>query len=367
MRNTALSQLPGFYLPAIDGLRGIAILMVLFNHSTQLFDLPHYQERALWRMTPGAFMGVDLFFVVSGYLITSILLRAQEKPGAFRVFWLRRALRIFPLAYLYLAALACLAYFTRFFPNLRHPEWFAWVGGYGVNFYVASHGWIAPAMSILWSLAVEEQFYTLWPAVALYASRKTLVRVLGAVILLTPVARALSSHYLGSSAAYVLTFCRWDSLAVGAALAMLWSSEWQAQTSLWCKRLLWPSLIPPLVVLLFPLGPEHAVHSELFDTIGYSFLGWAFFVWTANALEPSPRLARLLTLRPLTYMGKLCYGLYIWHVVSADATQLIAGKLHAHWSFYVQVAVWLCVLFAVATASFRLFESPLLRLKDRIH
>lgn len=362
---TSRSVMPSAHLPAIDGLRGIAIALVLYNHSTQLFAEPQGLRHLIWHSTPGAFMGVDLFFVVSGFLITSILLRARGAPRALPVFWLRRAARIFPLAYLYLLVLTVLAYGTPYFGQLQGIAPLASAASYTINFWIAENGWAAPALSILWSLAVEEQFYTVWPLIALRASRRSMAIGLAAVLLLTPVARAIATWHAGPVPPYVLTFCRWDSLAAGAALALLCSSSLREPTLRWCRRLLLPSLIPPLLVLAVPLGPAHALPSRAFDTIGYSLLGASFFVWTGIVLQPGTGwLGALLTARPLQFLGRHCYGLYVWHVLAASFVTLLLGRLHVRLPFELLLVVWLGLLLAVAYLSFRYFESPWLRLRD---
>jgi peptidoglycan/LPS O-acetylase OafA/YrhL len=364
---TARSAMPSAHLPGIDGLRGIAIALVLYNHSTQLFAAPQGVRHWIWHATPGAFMGVDLFFVVSGYLITSILLRARGAPRALPTFWLRRALRIFPLAYLYLLVVAVLAYGTPYFGALRAVGPLASAASYTINFWIAQYGWAAPALSILWSLAVEEQFYTVWPLIGLWASRRAMAIGLVAVLLLTPVARAIATWYAGPVPPYVLTFCRWDSLAAGAALALLCSSSLCEPTLRWCRRLLIPSLIPPLLVLAVPLGPAHAVQSRVFDTIGYSLLSASFFVWTGVALQPGTGwLGALLGARPLRFLGEHCYGLYIWHVLAASFVGLLLGWLHVRLPFEVLLVIWLGGLVAAAYLSYRYFESPWLRLKGNL-
>jgi peptidoglycan/LPS O-acetylase OafA/YrhL len=163
-------------VPQLDGLRAIAILMVFAHHALHV---------------PFLWTGVDLFFVLSGYLITGILLKA--KPGRavggyWKPFYLRRASRILPP---YIGLLAVLA-FTFHVPWSHIWYWYAF---FGANFALAFGKATVDAMTPLWSLAVEEQFYFLWPWVVLWCSRRSLKRISIAILLFCPLARALCTPY----------------------------------------------------------------------------------------------------------------------------------------------------------------------------
>jgi peptidoglycan/LPS O-acetylase OafA/YrhL len=353
------------YFPAVDGLRGIAVLLVLFNHSTLLFPFAQLQDHPLWRRSLAGWIGVDLFFVISGFLITRLLLRAHGERDALRVFWFRRALRIFPLAYAYLAVVVALAA-AHVFPELNGPHAFGWAALYLTNFYIAKHIWAIAAINVLWSLAVEEQFYMLWPLVALRCSRRVVVNVLWVVILGTPLVRAVTHLTLGPRPTCLLTFCRWDSLAFGAGLAAIWVSPWRAQAMRYARRLLLPSLIAPGLVLATPVGSGDTPHSLLFDMLGPSALGLSFTVWMACALSPAPVLGGLLGFAPLRYLGTRCYGLYIWHILCGHSVALLDRKLQLGLGFASSMLLWLGLVLTVATLSFHFFESPLLALKKRL-
>jgi peptidoglycan/LPS O-acetylase OafA/YrhL len=353
-------------VPGIDGLRGLAILFVLFNHATEVFASgDRLQTSWFWRCSPGAWLGVDLFFVVSGFLITNILLSARSRPRPFRTFLIRRALRIFPLAFLYLAVLIALGFFWERFAVMRHPSTIAWITTYLINYRIAFKGWHLAEVSILWSLAVEEQFYAGWPLLALKLPLRFLGRLLVVVVIVTPLIRWEIAPRLGSAAVYVLTITRWDALAAGALLALAWRSPARPAVLLWSRRLLVPSIVVIAVMLGVPFGPENALHPRWFDAFGYSLVAGAFFVWTGVALDPRSRLQVVLSSRVLRYLGKRCYGLYIWHILTGMILRTGLERLGLVWSFELQVLVWVGFLVAVAAASFRFFEEPFLRLKDR--
>jgi peptidoglycan/LPS O-acetylase OafA/YrhL len=352
------------HLPEIDGLRGVAVALVFFNHSIQLFPGGPATGGTVWNPANGAWLGVDLFFLVSGYLITTILLasRSQERP--FRVFWFRRALRIFPLAYFYLAVLVTLGLVRSSFHELAHSSLPLWIGAYVVNFHIAAHGWSLPEVSHLWSLAIEEQFYLLWPLLVLWLPVRRLPLVLISIIALSPLLRWYVSGASGSNAVYVLTYTRLDGLAMGALIATALQGPWRDKLFQTSRKLVVPSLLVIAVVLGIPLGVT-AVHPLLFDIFGYSFVCMAFAVWTLRALDPTSRARRYLRVNPLRRIGTLCYGLYIWHPLVARFV-----RQGAVWSTVavprgVLGLLWLALTFLVANASYRWLEVPFLRLKSR--
>lgn len=199
-------------MPALDGIRGIAILLVMTIH---YFNDPQPGlDNLVHKVTDGGWMGVDLFFVLSGFLITGILLDANGGAHYFISFYGRRALRIFPLYYLYLVLL-----WAVFGIATTWPYW-----TYLLNIQIAINGqWPAiPYVAHLWSLAIEEQFYLLWPLVVLLCSRRTLMRLCLAIVALSPMLRAWVLHAgVASRAVSVLTPTRVEGLLAGALLAVL--------------------------------------------------------------------------------------------------------------------------------------------------
>ncbi|MFO0314665.1 MAG: acyltransferase family protein [Planctomycetota bacterium] len=351
--------------PALDGLRAVAVLLVLYHHAPMLFGRGPGAAGGVFHGSRGAWIGVDLFFVLSGFLITSILLAGRDRPGALRRFWVRRALRIFPLAYAYLGALALLAWATNAFPELRDPAAFGWASAYLLNVHVAAAGWGAPALALLWSLAVEEQFYLLWPLLALRLRDRALAAVLA---LATVAAPALRSWHLADGddvAAYVLPWCRMDALALGALLALGWRSPRRPQLAAAARWLALPALAVVGGTLAARLTPAGADAHPAFVVVGYSAVALAFTVLVALALDPPRALAAALAAAPLRAIGKVSYGLYVWHVITA---QVAARALTAAWPalpFAVYLGAWLLLLAAVTAARWRWLEAPLLARKER--
>lgn len=351
--------------PALDGLRAIAVLLVLYDHAPQL--LFGDEGDGFWRCSRGAWLGVDLFFVLSGFLITSILLQARGRDGALGRFWLRRALRILPLAYAYLATLALVTWLVPGFLHLRDPEAFAVAAVYLINFHVAAHGWPAAAFGLLWSLAVEEHFYLVWPFVVLRTPRRGVVVVVLAVIALAPLLRAFELPRLGAIGVYVTTHCRCDTLAWGALLALGWHGAARERLRRLAVWLLPPSLACIAWVLVAPLSPVvEPAPPQWFHVGGYTAVAASFTVWCAFAVEPPARLQRWLGSAVLARIGRISYGLYVWHVLTAELTVRGLARLHVEAGEPLLVAAWLALLFATATLSYRWLEAPLLRWKDRI-
>jgi peptidoglycan/LPS O-acetylase OafA/YrhL len=351
--------------PTLDGLRAIAVLLVLYHHAPSLFGRGHGAAGGVFHASRGAWLGVDLFFVLSGFLITNILLHGRGQPGALRRFWIRRALRIFPLAYAYLGALALLAWGTSAFPALRDGAAFGWAAAYLTNVHVADVGWGAPALALLWSLAVEEQFYLAWPLLALTLPRRALTATLLAAIVAAPLLRQGTLAAQGDVAAYVLPWCRMDALAWGGLLALGWDTPWRATLRTAARWLALPAVGVvgwTLAARVLPVG-DGAAHG--FVGVGFTAVACAFTVLVALALDPPLALAAALSARPLGAIGRVSYGLYVWHVIVAQAVAVALHAVAPTLPFAAYLAAWLLLLGALAAASWRWLEAPLLRLKAR--
>ena len=298
-------------------------------------------------------MGVRLFFVLSGFLITSILLTARsdaETVGASRwrvlgAFYARRSLRIFPLAYLALF----IAWLLGDASMQRYPEWYL---TYTSNILNAEVGWHG-AMGHFWSLAVEEQFYLLWPLLVLFASRAWLVPVLVCAVVSAGLMRGLMAAEDEWIAAYVLLWTRGDALAFGGLLAVK-------------PDLRTPVLAVAGVVLVVvgtvTNGAMHAIVAEL----GMILLSAAVVLLTTRG-----RAAAVLSWRPLVMVGTISYGIYVWHQLVPKIVALVEASLDTSlhmpvgdgWERLGYITVATLVL---ATSSWFLFEKPLNDLRSRV-
>lgn len=348
-------------IPALDGLRGIAILLVLTSHT----DWPG-TSRQLFAL---GWSGVDLFFVLSGFLITRILLGTRESPHYFKNFYARRILRIWPVYFgILLFVFAC-----EKFGVLRSSEttW-CWISliTFTQNFYAAAYGWAAMPDWLLptWSLGIEEQFYLLWPFLVRKLDISTLKKFCLVVILVSPPLRAAVSYYLRhDDGPFLLTFCRLDSLCFGTLLALgYWSGD--LRFSNWMKRLALPA---------FALFAVLAKAANLLtrETILYSLLAIFFAGTLSCCLPPLSAIGtagvRLFSLAPLRFIGKISYCLYLVHTaVFAIAASHPAQRILVHIPGYAphgwsQIGInWLASI-AVASLSWYLYETPILRWKTR--
>lgn len=316
-----------------------------------------------WKMSLGGWIGVDLFFVVSGFLITLILIRVRDWAGSSWVFWGRRGLRILPLAVLYLVALFVLTRLGDPLKMLPGFEGWAWYAFYLGNIHIAIYGWQPLAVMILWSLAIEEQFYLFWPfLVRMCSARQILLCSIG-FMAMAPLVRALTLMAADYPATYVFTFCRLDALAAGAVVAVLFSSrEWQERVVGSGKRLAGPALALIMITLLVPFSPSlPQTRPWWFSVFGYSCLAISFAVLLAASLKSRGPVKVVLTSPILTFLGRRCYALYIWHVLASGL--IIAAVQQWDVGFYAHVLLWLAALVMMASASWLLFEEPILRLK----
>ncbi|HVS64544.1 MAG TPA: acyltransferase [Thermoanaerobaculia bacterium] len=358
-------------LPALDGLRGIAILLVMVYHFVLYggWRPPGGIEWYLHRVLTTGWIGVDLFFVLSGFLITGILYEAKGGGRYFRSFYMRRVLRIFPLYYGFLACYFLFA--PMLFPQgaaLREGQEWYWT--YLLNFDIASRGWPEHnALAHFWSLAVEEQFYLLWPLVVWAFGRRWLLRicvgcVLGAIAL--RVALAAQGEVL---AAYVLMPTRIDSLAIGGWLALyLRDGKRRLRLAGWDLSgvVLGVCFIAAVLVLNRRLAPnDPSVY-----TLGFTVIALMFAASLHLALRYSPRW---LTSRPLRLLGRYSYGLYVIHhplIMLLGESPLSVRRL-PRWLGSALPAQALVTLIAatlslaLAALSWHLWERPFLRLKRR--
>ena len=342
----------------LDGVRGLAVLMVLLYHAGQPLL--------------GGFLfqsGVDLFFVLSGFLITSILLRTRDHPSYLRLFYGRRFLRIFPLYYLVLAVFVVGAavvvragWAARVgFPeaaNLVHNQAWGWL--FQVNNLEAFRGESAfPGLAHLWSLSIEEQFYLMWPLVVLKAPRHWLLRLSLGIAVASMLLRCGLYPAVGRDMAYYLTFTRFDGIALGAAGAVVFADpvlhDRVRPAIAWVGRRWW-------VVALLLLMPEQAALYVGFTVLAVGYLG---FLLAAHDGVLAARPTRWLHSRLLLELGRYSFAIYIFSVPIAQNVQRVTPTNVPLVDCLLHVVVVGFVSYGLARVSWALWERPWLGLKRR--
>lgn len=328
------------HLPALDGLRALAILMVLVFHWFQLAPPPAGVARFLWRASVAGQTGVDLFFVLSGFLITRNLLAERHTERYFRNFYGRRVLRIFPLYYAYLVVWLLATPITS--KGAANAAWFlTYLQNVPLTF-----GWPLHGPTHFWSLAVEEHFYLVWPALLLAFSARRIPRLALALIAVAIASRLLLIS--GGFSEFYFTLCRADSLAVGAAIAGM-EAEGVALERLRSGMMAAVAVATLVAVELFvPIAVKRSLTYTLVALVYASSIVWCV---------TQARATRVLTFRPLRFIGRISYGVYVLHPLIFDRVSALLG-----WGTAAAFAAFTLTI-AAAAASFYCFERPFLRLK----
>lgn len=365
-------------LLGLDGIRGLAILCVMVLHATLYGGVPVDRLNDwVYRLALTGWIGVDIFFVLSGFLITGILYDTRGCARYLRTFYARRILRIFPLYY---AALVLSMWVLPFAAALR-PSLDglaadgAWYWLYLANLRIALEGWPeAGVIGHFWSLAVEEQFYVVWPFVVLALGRRALVNTCVAMIVGSLAFRLLLHAVDEPTAAYVLTPARMDSLAAGALIALVARGPGGlARIAGLARRSgrLGAALLLGLFLWLGGLDVEHVV----VGTVGFSLtaaVAAALLVSVLRAPAASP-LSVFFAAAPLRFFGRYSYALYVIHhpliLLRPDGwsiealAPLVGGWLPAL-ALYVTAFIGICLL--PALLSWHLLEKHFLRLKSGV-
>jgi peptidoglycan/LPS O-acetylase OafA/YrhL len=303
---------PQDHIAALDGMRGAAAAMVLLYHfglnaKDMGLDSPLISAAGV------GWIGVDLFFVLSGFLITGILYDAKGGAGYFSSFYVRRALRIFPL---YFGAILAVHAITILFPaflswNGTRP-W--WLPAFATNFIYAQRGGaVTGVMTHYWTLAIEEQFYLLWPLTVWLCGRRELMVIAGAMIVFAPALRtALTLQQVHAEAIFSLTPTRMDCLAWGALASLAIRGDGGRYAMAFTRRaILFSSAALAAIVLV---GRTASPFDPIVQTVGYSLLGCLFSAIIIASLSAGIWRA-IFARRWLRWLGKYSYGLYVWHPI----------------------------------------------------
>jgi peptidoglycan/LPS O-acetylase OafA/YrhL len=362
--------------PALDGIRGMAIALVLYHHFVIYSGMTrgHFLDYYVQRLGQSSWLGVDLFFVLSGFLITGILYDAKASQRYFRDFYMRRALRIFPLYFAFLAgSFLVLPLFLAPAAGQALTAGQAWYWLYLSNFDVALNGWPQPLhFGHFWSLAVEEQYYLVWPFVVYAFGR---ARLIGISLLCFAVAlglRCLLPLWLDPLANYLLMPTRMDAFAAGAVVALVMRGPGSLRSlGVWPLALLLGSIA--ILFTLTVMNVKLSTVDPVMRTVGFSTIAIGFAALIAVVLSQaagSP-LRRFFANRVLVTLGKYSYALYVFHqpilVLMRDHGISIAIVPEVAGSSIPGLMLFSTLAFAVimlcAVLSWHLIETPFLRLK----
>ena len=337
------------HVPELDGLRGVAIIVVLIHHQLTTFSLK------------GGFLGVDLFFVLSGFLITGLLLSEFEHTGSIsiRKFYMRRVLRLGPALAIYLIACVIVAYHTQQIGLPRQLKLIAYALLYSTNWRMA-FDWdpVLDPTAIIWSLSIEEQFYLVWPLLLfaclwLKLKRKFIGMGLVAVIIAICLHRnALLTEGVNLTRLYYGTDTRADALLVGCLTALV---PWQRVTSRWFIRA--AAMIGAGAFLY--LSAVVKFTDEWLYRGGFTLIAVLAGLVIAVATNAPPRpLSVALRWFPFRWFGLISYGLYLWHWLVIQTTTLYFFGYWEPWAKFT-------LAIGISAASYYLIEVRFNKLKSR--
>jgi peptidoglycan/LPS O-acetylase OafA/YrhL len=342
------------YYPDLDGVRTLAVLMVIVHH---------WYKGSFYYLHLGGAMGVALFFVLSGYLITNILLNqkeaflsgtAKERIKILKTFYIRRTLRIFPIYYLYISVLVALG-----IGSCR--EIWPWLYGYAYNFLLFfTDNWHSGYVEHLWSLAIEEQYYLIWPALLLiWPSSRLWWLIIGFIGISMAFKAGLYLRHPDSQYSK-FPLCQFDGFGIGSALA-LWLREGRKVRFGW---ILWISL---WVISILPKWQVIHFHGLSFigQVVPFYYAGCAFLIY--QAISGTKGIAAIFFRSPLVlYLGKVSYGLYLYHLFVPDLViHLIFKSGIAYPPYWVLWILYSTVTLLITSLSWFIIEKPINRLKDR--
>jgi peptidoglycan/LPS O-acetylase OafA/YrhL len=366
------------HIPALDGLRGLAILLVMLYHQS-IIRPAVLSDRIFARIFDFGWCGVDLFFVLSGFLITGILLDTKTSDGCLRCFYARRILRIFPLYY------AVVFFSLVVLPYLSHPKVASfgriagdelWYWSYLSNLSIARAGaWRHGILDVSWSLAIEEQFYLVWPMLVLLLSSRALRWVcLGSIAVALSFRVSLLKWGADPISIYVLTPSRIDALAIGAWIAV---SVREPAAGIARLRQIAAKLMLPLIVGVLVLAAcnqnRRSQDAPLTQAVGFTMvalLAGAALVIVVAAKQGS-LCHQVFNSRFMRTFGKYSYALYLFHlplralvrdtVLSADQfPQFMGSRIPGQLLFFVVSST---LTLGAAWLSWNLYEKHFLRLK----
>jgi len=356
MHSVAAPQMPAHRrLPELDGIRAIAVTLVIVGHLGSTLQIRSWMTFS--RYVSSQF-GVGMFFVLSGFLITRLLMGEEEKYGTInlRQFYLRRVLRIIPPAFLYLGTIKVLSVGHLFYCPWKHLASCAF---FLKNIFVGSvsHGVRAAPVGHFWSLSVEEQFYLSWPMLLLLLGGRFRLTAVIAVLCLSVTGTEVYEHVHHWLLFREMSYLHWfESIAIGCGLALVRGDRaWMASSiARWLKHGALPLLAIPLSIAaeVMPVG---STFKEILQA------GFVALILNYILESPGSAATRFLGIAPIAYIGRLSYSLYLWQELFTCGD----SALGLRWFEKLPWAIPLTLICAML--SYYLLERPMIRLRNRLH
>lgn len=373
------------YIKGLDGLRAIAVLLVMFGHISSSLNWPVESgfQKPFNLLTNMGWIGVQLFFVLSGFLITQILIKDRAKPNYFKNFYIRRSLRIFPIYYLTL-----LFFFVLIPLTVGTPEWLGdsvddqlWFWTYLQNWNrpFSNHGALAP----LWSLAIEEQYYLIWPLFVFMFQNRTLKIICFFMIVSAPIFRFFLFNYLpnyvegeniAKATAYNFTIARWDAIAIGSLIGIfVKEGKSQILQSIAKYGIIILAIIILTQIALFSNFTSVSSGIGLLNQTTAAFFFGCVIILVYSSVSSNLSIS-VLELAPLKSIGKISYSMYLFHLpltvvwlgywkVSFESVSALKTLIIVFFHY----ATLVLITYGLSLLSWKVFEHPILRYKDRFN
>lgn len=337
-------------IPSLDGLRAVSIALVLWGHAAGTRGFIHLAKT--WEhFLDFSEIGVRVFFVISGYLISTLLFREQEQAGSISLgrFYFRRTMRIFPAYYALLAVVGVLVA-TR--EAAVMPGDFLHALTYTTNYHAIRSWYVGHT----WSLSVEEQFYLLWPATVALLGRSGAVFGAAAVMVLVPILRVVSWRMIPESRPLIGETFQTTADAIAAGCLLAGARDWLRGDWLWTRlmhaRTWW--VVPLATILLSRLRDHPSVDLSLGMTLTNIGIAWTI---DRSLVRPDRDLGRLLNWAPAVFVGTMSYSLYLWQQLFLNRRSTAAWCAFPTNVILAVVCAWL---------SYHWIERPMLALRQRI-
>ncbi len=369
MLESARTSTARFYHPELDVLRFFAFLMVFLHHAfphdpafwTKL-GVPSFPARIVAGIGATGAFGVSVFFVLSSYLITELLLREKDQMGTLdvRSFYIRRMLRIWPLYFAFLALAVVLQWIV---PGqhvtLRAGLWFSLLAG---NWFIVFHGFPSSVIFPLWSVSIEEQFYITWPAVVRRVSEPGMLLIAGVLLTVATAARFyLGMHHVGESDVWCNTFVQLDPIVIGILMALLLRGEVPRLSRLARAALMLAGITGlALGAVYFGIKNDPLTTSRI--VFGYPSVAIGGGLLLLSVLRERKSGSSPV----LVYLGRISYGLYVFHILGLlISDHVVYDQTASLMRYALRVGIALAATILMAAASFRWLEKPFLNLKQR--